>query len=60
MWPTFEDYKKKLEDWLRSHHPNYLEEFGAVPWTNAFSGHHHSMVIINYYLIFNYMIFYEY
>jgi hypothetical protein len=57
MWPTFEEYKKKLEDWLESHHPNYLNDIGNVPWINAFTGNHHSMVIIVHYLIFNYIIF---
>lgn len=51
MWPTFEDYKKGLEDWLILHHPNYLTEMGEVPWTNSFTGNHHSMVIIVNYLL---------
>ena len=59
MCPTFEDYKKGLEAWLILHHPNYLNEIGNVPWTNSFSGKHHSMVIIVHYLIFN-NIFYKF
>ena len=46
MWPTFENFKLELENWLNQHHPDYLREVGYREWTNAFSGCHHSMVII--------------
>lgn len=46
MWPTFEDYKVALEEWLNSNHPNYIKEMGNREWANAFIGKHHSLVII--------------
>jgi hypothetical protein len=46
MWPEFEEFKKALEEWLNSHHPNYLQEVGKGEWTNTFNGKHHSLVII--------------
>ena len=46
MWPSFEKYKEALEMWLNSNHPTYLKETGERDWINAFSGKHHSSVII--------------
>jgi hypothetical protein len=59
MWPSFEDYKKALEKWLASYHPNYIIEVGDRSWTNAFAGSHHSGVIIIL-LLFNYKFIYRF
>jgi hypothetical protein len=49
MWPDFDEFKHELESWLRTHHPNYLNEIGEREWTNLFCGKHHSSVIITNY-----------
>ena len=46
MWPDFNELKRETENWLRSRHPNYLEELGEREWMNYFAGKYHSMVII--------------
>ena len=54
MWPSFEEFKVSLENWLKSNHPDYLKDFGGLEWANTFTGKHHSMVIIaNYNKVFN-------
>lgn len=56
MWPSFEEFKASLERWLNSKHPNYLKGMENVDWTNAFTGRHHSgVIIVNYkkFLILN-------
>jgi hypothetical protein len=55
MWPTFEELKASLERWFKSNHPNYLKGLENTEWANAFSGRHHSSVIIvNYKKMFNF------
>jgi len=46
MWPTFEEFKRELEIWLKSRHPKYLNEIGDRGWMNNFVGKHHSKVLI--------------
>jgi hypothetical protein len=46
MWPTPDEYKQALENWLKSNHRNYLKDQGDREWSNAFIGKHHSLVII--------------
>lgn len=46
MWPTFDEFKDGLGNWLKTNHPLYISEIGEREWTNLFCGKHHSMVIV--------------
>jgi len=46
MWPTLEEFKSAMENWLGAKHQNYISEIGEREWTNQFCGKHHSMVIV--------------
>jgi len=41
-----EEFKSALEKWLQTKHPSYIKDMGDREWSNAFSGRHHTAVII--------------